>query len=286
MQTLTYTNDLGSIELSQSQPYLLQLVEGISGLGVVTEVQAAPFQDGNTYKSNNFVPRDISINGVIIVDDSSLETKKRELATIFNPKIEGTLKYSNGTIEKECTVRLNAGVRFGSNNESKGYNYQRFQIQMTAHNPFWLDLEFSSQILALSIPAFEFPLIAEPTFEFETDGTNRATITNDGDVATPVEITFTGPANNPKIINETTGEFIKVTKNLGTDEYLKITTGFGNNRVFFNDGSGEVNALGLIDLDSTFWKLQTGDNVVSYSVDSGVSTATMLIRWKERFISL
>jgi len=286
MQKLTFKNSIGEVDIGQSRPYLLQTVDGISGLGVTEETQKAPYQDGDTFLSNNFITRDIVINGMIMLDTCEIEDTKEELARIFNPKLPATLVYTNGTITKECSVNLRRSIRYAQANDRKGVNYQAFQLLMTAHNPFWLDIDYSSKILALSVPAFEFPLIAEPTFEFETEGTNRATITNNGDVVTPVEIVFTGPANKPKILNETTEEYIEVNKNLNIGETLTITTDFGNKKVIFNDGTNDVNAFGLIELDSVFWQLQRGENVISYSAATGISTANMRISWKERFTSI
>ena len=52
------------------------------------------------------------------------------------------------------------------------------------------------------------------------------------------------------ISNETTGEYIKVNKSLAEGQKLIITTGFGNKKVIFDDGTTRSNAMGFIDLGS------------------------------------
>ena len=70
-------------------------------------------------------------------------------------------------------------------------------------------------------------------------------------------------------------------------EKLIITTDFGNKKVIFDDGLGnQSNAFGLIDLNSTFFQLQVGDNEISYSADTGTTTAEVLIQWYNRFLGL
>mgnify|MGYP002411558008 CR=1 FL=1 len=101
-------------------------------------------------------------------------------------------------------------------------------------------------------------------------------IQNNGDVETAV---------NPKVINNNTGEFIQVNREVGADEKLIITTEFGNKRVTLkNTVTGEeTNAFGWIDLDSTFFNLDVGDNLMSYSADSGQETAKVWIKWRNRY---
>jgi hypothetical protein len=285
-QELTFSNSEGSVTIGNSAPYWLKELNGVSGVTVNIEEQKAPFQDGTTHLSENFNNRFFNIVGVIrTYSDSELNDKKRELSSVFNPKLESTLTYTNGDYTKKITVWCEQTVLFSSTD--KGNGYQTFLVNLRAHEPFWLDETISGEIMSLVIPAFKFTLAFDPYITFGEKGNNRTTIDNVGDVETPVRIEFEGPATNPKITNETTGEFVKVNTVLNTGEKLIITTDFGNKKVIFVDVSGnESNSFGLIDLNSKFFQLQIGENEISYSADVGTTTAEVLIQWYNRFLGL
>ena len=66
------------------------------------------------------------------------------------------------------------------------------------------------------VGGFEFPIELDPYMEFETAG-NEITIDNIG-TGKPVVIEFNGPAVNPRVDNLTTGEFIKINRELQAGE--------------------------------------------------------------------
>lgn len=53
-------------------------------------------------------------------------------------------------------------------------------------------------------------------------------IVNDGHVETPIEVEFHGPAENPRVTNLTTGEYVQVNRTLTSDDVLFINTAFRN----------------------------------------------------------
>ena len=56
-------------------------------------------------------------------------------------------------------------------------------------------------------------------------------IDNKGDVEAPIQIEYVGPALNPCITNQTTGEYIKVNMEIGENEKLVIDTKEGKETV-------------------------------------------------------
>lgn len=113
-------------------------------------------------------------------------------------------------------------------------------------------------------------------------------IHNDGDVETPVMFEFLGETTNPKVINIDTGEFIKVNRTLQNNEILIVSTEFGNKKVILKDKvtGQETNAFGYIDLDSTFFELKPGNNLMSYDADAGKENAKVKIYWKNRYLGV
>ena len=99
-------------------------------------------------------------------------------------------------------------------------------------------------------------------------------------MATPVEIEFTGPAINPTVTNLTTGELMKVNRLLDANDVLEISTAFGDKYVKING----QNAFHYIDLDSTFWQLQPGDNILSYTSNNDSINTKVIVKWKNRYV--
>ena len=287
MQSITYTNTRGTLDIGLTKPYILQRIEGISGLGADVISSKSPQQDGETYEASYMQKRNIVITGIIMAADyTTLNGLKRTVQNLFCPGISSTLSYTNETYTKECTVVSERSPIFSQGKQEKDRSYQVFIVSLIAHNPFFLDEDFTGETFSLSLGNFEFPWEIIADYEIETEGNNRVTLVNAGDVTTPVQIIFDGPATNPKITNETTGEFIEVTKVLLAGERLLIDTQFGNKSVIFDNGTTQTNAFSLIDLDSTFFQLEIGNNVISYSADFGVDTASVNIQYKNRFIGL
>lgn len=288
MERITYTNS-DDYSLLLEKPYIITNISGLGVASVDTQLEKAAFQDGETYLDSILNPIDFSLEMIITGDsEEDLFNKRKNIIKLFNPKKgKGTMLYEYSSSEKaiECVVSRPPVFVYGQTNH--GEKFQRVLIQLTAPAPFWLDNFVSGETLSFSVPLVQFDNFQiTDTFEYESAGTNRTNLFNSGDVETPVKIVFNGPAVNPIITNETTGEFIKVTQNLGSGESLTITTDFGNKTVIYNDGTTDSNAFGFIDLNSTFWQLQVGDNEVSYTADTGTETAIVNISYTNRFLGV
>lgn len=92
-------------------------------------------------------------------------------------------------------------------------------------------------------------------------------IDNEGDIDAPVQIEYVGPAKNPRVTNETTGEYIQVNMEIGEKEKLVIDTREGKETVNLITPHGTQDVYNNIDLKSTFFKLIVGKNLIKYSSD-------------------
>ncbi|MDT2304984.1 phage tail family protein [Paenibacillus larvae] len=81
-----------------------------------------------------------------------------------------------------------------------------------------------------------------------------------------MSIEFRGPAQNPTVYNQFTGQFIRVKRDLSENDILHIDTTFGKKRVEIVRASGRVeNAFHYIDLASSFFQLVVGKNILEYN---------------------
>ena len=280
---LIYINENGlDIEIKYSYPYFFQTILGDDGLKNEISTYTNYYNDGCFVNNQKLVSRDIEITGVLRGNTKEEELKKREyLLKVFNPKVGGKLIYENGNVKKTIKCVVDEGPKFSNRNV---YKQKNFIISLICPNPYWKDIHEDTEIVSTWIGGwkFEFKL----PFRFKQRGEPKKNIYNDGHVETPVEIIFKGPAVNPSIINHATGEFIKVERTLTSDDTLYITTEFGNKKVEIERDGVRQNAFHYIDLDSTFFQLQIGDNMIEYTTDNELEPQSVEIRYRNRYLGV
>lgn len=265
-----------SITLGNQAPIFLEAIDGVGNIPVELENQKSPNQDGLTYINNTFSSRDISIEGIIISKQNPDEVMeiRRKMQRVLNPKLgEVTITY----LEKQIRAIVEATPTFPA--AERGLFYQKYLINLICHSPFWFDPYYESSEMSYIMGGIKFNL-SLPS-KFSNRGFKRKAI-NSGDVDTPVKIEFIGPATNPSVTNETTGEVIKVNRELGEKDILTISTEFGKKYVKIN---GE-NTFHYIDLDSSFWSLVPGENILSYKSNNDSINTRVKVTWKNRYIGL
>lgn len=290
MFKLVFTNSRGeSIELFSS-PFRLIRVEGLGDVGANIQTQKSPYQDGTTLIDTTLDERFPVIELKITGRDSiELATNRRKLSSVFNPKLgEGTLKRIADDGTHEIKVVAESVPFFPDGAGNRGSTYQKALINLRAPNPYWEDVQSTQNEMAVFVGMFEFPIEIdhELGMEFGEQG-EKIIINNPSDAPAPVRIEFNGPALNPKVTNLTTGEYMLVNRMINAEQKLVLDTEFGNKRVEIHDENGMVeNAFHWIDLGSTFWQLQQGDNEIQYEADVGMDTAKVLITHKNRYVGV
>ncbi len=283
MDEIVITNKNGeSITLGNQSPYFLETIDGVGEVPVAIESQKAPKQDGSTYLGNVLDNRAISIEGTIITKGSpdAVLAARRLMQRVLNPKMDAvTIRYYQRGQAKEITGIAETTPVFPGGQGSKGLYYQKYLIHLLCHQPFWLDTYFESREMSYLMGGVQFRLRLPTLFSYR--GFKRRAI-NGGDVAAPVEIEFKGPAVNPTVSNETTGEFIRVNRELAEDDVLTINTAFGKKHVKING----QNAFNYIDLDSVFCKLAPGENILSYESNNDSIKTQVTVKWKNRYVGI
>lgn len=287
MQKITFTNANGisKVFTGKQKPFLLQDLGGTGQAPVTIQSQKAPFQDGITYLGSQLETRELTFD-IWIFGNTQNEVfeRRKELSELFNPKIgTGVLVYENDYISKRIEVVVDSPPFFSPGRSNQASGRQRATINLIAPNPYWEDITQVNQKMVDFVDLFELP------FELPTEIGSQADIliiTNSGSVETPLEIEFRGPATAPlKITNETTGEFITVTKSLLIDEKMIITTAFGNKKAIFIDSlDNESSAFNDVSIDSVFFDLEVGDNRISF--ETGGGDPEVFIKYRQRYVGL
>lgn len=289
-EKIIYTNSKGqSVDLGNTEPFIVNRIEGMGNPPTNIQTQKAPFQDGTTYIDTTLDDREIEFEVMILANNQTqLFEYRKQLCEVFNPKLgQGTLTYFYDGSSKSVKCSIDSSPIFPSGKDNRGFGYQLAYFTLMG-SPFWQDVIESKIEMAEIIPMFEFPLeIIEGGIEFGSISAGYKTIENNGDVPAPLTIEFKGNVVNPIIRDVLSEEFIKINTSIAEGETLIITTEFGKKKVVLRDINGnETNKFGFMDLESTFFNLKVGDNYLAYDADSGVDSASVTIKYKQLYVGV
>lgn len=279
MEKLTFINSRGESIVFDGPPFYLVSVNGLGDVSATVQRQKAPYQDGSTRIGSTLEERAIPIEFLIVGENYAEVSEFRiKMARVLNPNLdEGTLRYENGHVVREIKASAESVPFFPDGSGNRINEMQKGLVTLVASNPYWRSISITEE------PAFE------PRFRFPTRGPfimgiqrDRRVIVNDGDSPAPLIVEFFGPATNPKIINNTTGEFIKIRQNLLEGERMMIDT--SDSSVYFINESGERrNVFPWIDPMSIFFRLQIGENDIEYTADSDIQGTVVNISYNKLY---
>ncbi|GIO57926.1 distal tail protein Dit [Paenibacillus cineris] len=282
MQKVTFVNTRGeSVVFGSSGPYVLQKIDGTANVPADIKSTKSPYQDGSSFVDIQLSDRNISVECFINArSQQELYERRRELTRILNNKMgPGRLVYTNSSRSYVIDAIAEEGAVFGE----RYVHANLFTVNFIANDPYWRDENQTVKGLRYEAGGLTFPLRLPTQF---AQSSYRGNFVNSGDVDTPVEIWYQGPATNPVVQNETTGEYIKVNYELKETDTLIINTAFGNKRVeVLNSDGTRTNVFHWIDLGSTFFQLAPGNNVLKYGSDkdSDQQAATVTIYYNNRY---
>lgn len=112
-------------------------------------------------------------------------------------------------------------------------------------------------------------------------------IENTGSTSAPVIITITGYSDTPTIRNLTTDEYITINTIVQRNERIEISTDDNELSIDYvhEDGTRE-DIYYRMDLGSTLWQLQEGENVLEYTAISQDEFSTVSISYQELYIGI
>lgn len=199
---------------------------------------------------------------------------------VINPKTHNKATSKRGELllyytNDYKTFRIYGKVEDSAEFNDRKNNHDKATISFYCQDPYWLDkngvdIDIKSVKEGLMFPLTLSTHFAKVIFYKEID--------NISDIELPVQIEYVGPALNPVVTNETTGEFIKVNMEIGEREKLIIDTREGQETVNLITPYGTEDVYNKIDLNSTFFKLIVGKNLIRYSSDAEESKDKVTIK--------
>lgn len=160
----------------------------------------------------------------------------------------------------------------------------KFQITLVAPDPFlydagngvdpdsgWNNLDVYKLIGGGYVTEYDMPVQWTP-------GTTPTIAVNNGDIAIYPQFKITGAVQNPRITNQTNNKFVQVniTTTSPTDELI---IDMNQRTVTLNGGS----VLSFRTLDSTWFGLEVGNNIVEYTSDGSSDVDFGTLRWRTAY---
>lgn len=267
MLEIKVKNNFGEIlNLSSSTAYTLYKVEGITPPKMNISTSANATSDGDTVNSVRAEKRNIVLYLKI---DNDVENNRLKLYRHFPLKKNLTVYCKTDTRDMciEGKVELIEPALF----EQK----QAVQISILCPQPYFKAIDDLVTNFAEISSLFEFPFsISNTGKEFSVITNNvRKSIVNNGEFDTGVEIKIfaTGEVVNPVIYDAFRRTHIKLNMTLQTNDTVVINTNKGKKSITLIRRGVESNAMGNLAATSKWLQLYVGDNVFTYTADSGSS---------------
>lgn len=270
-------NSVGGVD----EDILLSHIEGLGHPGATSQKNQGVSQDGEDAEDALLEPRNIKVDVTIRTKNrAKLYELRRRIYRIINPKTynknsgkqgELLLYYTNDFKKYRIYARVEDSVDFNA----RFKNHDKATISFLCVEPYFLDAEGTDIEIKSVNGGLKFPLSLSTHFALVSFFRE---IDNQGDVEAPIEIEYQGPALNPRITNETTGEYIQVNMEIAEQEKLVINTAEGQETVNLITPHETKDVYNNIDLNSTFFKLIIGKNLIKYSSDQEGSRDKVTIK--------
>lgn len=264
MFTLKIGNNRGSIyELTHNTgKYAVVGIDGLTRPPTNINTAIAGGIDGSFFNSARVEQRNLVISIILRGD---IETNRQALYTIFPLKSKCTIYFSN----KNRDVKIEG---FVETLEADLFTMQeRVQVSIICPRPYWQDMNEIIDSISTTVNLFQFPFsISEPIPFAEIYNEPHAFLNNLGDSETGFTIVTTLEKNLSTLTftNLTTGEFFKVDYTMLEGDTFILSTIQGGLNVRIEREGSSINLLNYIGAGSSWIKLVTGLNDITYSCGS------------------
>lgn len=287
----SYNKSKSIVLNTHKPPYVLREREGLHGLSADLKTFRSIEQTGVSIQANLINSRVVSIKGAIVYEDfAEKEALKKNIYSVFNPGFAGDMKIitDNNTEYNLREVYIEEAPIFEE--KLNGANIEFFTISFTCPNPFLLgkDKKISLQNETGNFK-FDWEILKKGVALSYIDANAIKNCINNGDMETPIKVVIRsrGHMIDPYIININTNEAIYLNYTLKAGERIEITTSYGNKKVkHFTADNIETDIFKHIDLNSTFFNLVLGDNLIKYGAKRSAENMTVDIYYNERYLGL
>lgn len=266
-------------------PFLLADVDGIYKAKNKVYVSENSMIDGAVYQGSVAEYRNIVLH---LTDINGYVDNRDALNRLFKEKSVGTLTFW----EADAAPRK-IDYYVESLNSTGEDPYREHQVSLICPDPFFYDINASSEQMASWVGVFTFPFASPSTgFVFGyKDNSLIKKIQNDfaeDNIGITIIMSCLGGVTNPSITHIETNSSIHIGHsgkplNLVYGDVVTITTATGNKHVTLtHEGvTSEINHF--LTEDSVFIQLMRGSNSFGFGADSGVNNLTITIEYTYKY---
>lgn len=256
-------------------------IASIDGLGPTqADIQSTEVAtiDGGLFTSARQQQRNIVFNFIPLFDPT-IETSRLKIYKFFPIKKMITMVFTTEHRHAECTGYVESiSPDIFSNDE-------RIQVSIICPDPNFYEVGSSQRLFSGVISEFEFPFsnesLTEPLLEFGAIQLDtRATLDyiGDSDTGILIEAHAIGPVENITIWNNVTREKISIDTNkiyrltkvrFDRGDNIYISTVKGNKYIQLLHEGTYHNIISCINKDADWFQLTNGDNIFTFTADSG-----------------
>lgn len=272
-----------TLEIGKGKSYQLLEVEGLESSDFEVTTSDNATYDGSTIVGSRIKERLIPFTAEYTALDGQEELRRQELISFFNPRHPVKLSVNH------CGVKrwISASVRSFKDGRKNLFEPLSFLVILLCPDPFFRGEDFHENM------AGKFPLLTSNFAIPQTIGfgfsrrvfKQETTFNNNGHNPCGLVLTFAanrGPVTNPKFINMTTGELIRIIVTMELGDVLTINTNRGETRIELNG----VNISQKKDRTSKYFKINQGSVVLKYSADDGYANLDVWLKWSQEFLGV
>ena len=268
-------------------PFLLAGIDGIYDAKNTVYVSENSMIDGAVYQGSVAKYRNIVLH---LKDKSEGDYPKNRdaLNRLFKEKSVGTLVFQEGDADPR---KIEYYVESLESDEN--YMPRMHQVSLICPDPFFYDINASSEQMASWVGVFTFPFASPSTgFVFGyKDNSLIKKIQNDfaeDNIGITIIMSCLGGVTNPSITHIETNSSIHIGHSgkpfdMIAGDIVTITTATGNKHVTLtrNGVTSEINHY--LTEDSVFMQLMRGSNSFGFGADSGANNLTITLEYTYKY---
>lgn len=252
--------------------FILQEVQGLEMPLVRLPRYNLPGQSGAFISNALYGERPIKIRGTINAPDNNLNTYLTNRTTLIN-NLSFLYDTGNRPIARTFSVTLINGQTLTAGVYVDTPLQMKFSENQVGYEEFFITLvapDFNLYSQTPIVTTIQMPVqggVPIPTaipLSLAPSSGGMATINNIGALPAQPTIRLVAPLDTPYIINQTTGLFME----------LKTNLAIGQNDIIIDCANqiitqGNNNITGIQSVDSNFWNLLSGNNLIGFNAASG-----------------
>lgn len=254
-----------------TQNYAIIGVQGLTPPATAVNTSTGGILDGTFHNLSRVEQRNIVIT---IHLNGDIEKNRQNLYKVFNLKKPCMIFFRN----ENRDVKIKGYVETLEGDLFE--NGETIQISIICPRPYFEDLNELYTQLSKIVKMFEFPFFRDvPEVIAEITEYPQCSIINSGDVecGCVIDIEIDDAVTDLNIYNTTKQEYLSFAYEFSGGDEIIISTVSGNMYAKLIRNGSEINLLNYIKNGSTWFKLEVGENIFTFSVTSGnVDSVSMI----------